>query len=260
MATFEHPINGHRVKATSILTPLWALLFGFFFFAYHGVWTHAVITFFLGPVLWPIIFFAWPVWVLASIIYALAAPSILRNHYLSHGWSSVQSDRGEAQTQNGGLGLGFTVLALAVVLAGAGSYRLVENWATPKTSSVITASTTSSQPTIVHVSAPENTSVLPAPPQGLPEIDIAKLCRKEAEAGNWVVQSCLGQEREALEQLRNQWSKLPAPVKEACLKRSQAANQGYWLIGACVDQELKAKGEGRITKTKSASSNSKPKQ
>jgi len=74
---FKNPTNGH----TESVGPawLWALLFGVFYFAYKGMWTHAIIGFALAFVTFGI---SW-------VIYAILAPGLVRKHYLQRGWVPV---------------------------------------------------------------------------------------------------------------------------------------------------------------------------
>jgi asparagine N-glycosylation enzyme membrane subunit Stt3 len=75
---FENPKNGYREERSSPW--LWCLLFGFIYFAYVGVWRHAVVAFLLcGPTFG----FSW-------LIYPLFADDIVRNHYLRQGWTEVK--------------------------------------------------------------------------------------------------------------------------------------------------------------------------
>ena len=77
MSTFKNPTNGH----TESVGPawLWALLFGAFYFAYKGMWTHAII----GLIL------AIPTFGVSWVLYAVAAPSLLRKRYLHNGWLPI---------------------------------------------------------------------------------------------------------------------------------------------------------------------------
>jgi ribosomal protein L37E len=78
---FQNPTNGHIEE---IRNPgLWSFLFGFFYFAVHGIWTHAVAGLLLGV---PTIGLSW-------LIYPFYAEGIVRRHYLKLGWTDVTSDR-----------------------------------------------------------------------------------------------------------------------------------------------------------------------
>ena len=48
MSVFRNPANGY--EETAELAWLWCLLFGCFYFAAKGVWTHPVAAFFLAIV------------------------------------------------------------------------------------------------------------------------------------------------------------------------------------------------------------------
>lgn len=78
MLTFQHPTNGYQKH----LVAPWggALFLGPIYFALHGLWVHVV----LGAALayWTI--------GLSWIVYAFAAKSIIRNGYLSKGWTEVR--------------------------------------------------------------------------------------------------------------------------------------------------------------------------
>ena len=74
---FRNPANGY-VEA-SAHAGLWCLLFGCFYFAYKGVWSHAVIAFFLACVTAG----------LSWLIYPFFARQIIERQYLRRGWQRV---------------------------------------------------------------------------------------------------------------------------------------------------------------------------
>ncbi|MDC3385625.1 hypothetical protein OAW67_00505 [Planktomarina sp.] len=76
--TFENPQNGYR-ETVSRFAWVWALLFGFLYFAFKGVWRHALIGLLLGLVTAG---FSW-------LIYPFFARSIVANHYRRQGWVEV---------------------------------------------------------------------------------------------------------------------------------------------------------------------------
>lgn len=76
MAKFTNAANGYTVRATTSFTWLWCLLFGFLFFAYKGVWRHAVIGLVAAMFTFGI---SW-------LIYPFFASAIIRNHYREQGW------------------------------------------------------------------------------------------------------------------------------------------------------------------------------
>jgi hypothetical protein len=76
---FQNPTNGY-VETVS-LAPLWTLLFGGFYFATRGVWTHFVAGFVLACVTFTLSWF----------IYPLFANQIMRTHYLRRGWIEVSA-------------------------------------------------------------------------------------------------------------------------------------------------------------------------
>ena len=74
---FENPTNGYRESVSSPW--LWVLLFGTFYFAVKGVWTHAIVSLVLALLTVGI---TW-------LIYPFFASGIMRRHYLSKGWKEV---------------------------------------------------------------------------------------------------------------------------------------------------------------------------
>jgi len=72
---FRNPVNGYQVDVS--LAWLWVLLFGAIYFAVKGVWTH-----FIGGLLLGMVTLG-----LAWLVYPFYACRIMRNHYLSMGWS-----------------------------------------------------------------------------------------------------------------------------------------------------------------------------
>ncbi len=74
---FENPSNGSREESSKPW--LWTLLFGSFYFAFKGVWNHAVIGFFLAFVTLGLSWFAYPFF----------ANEIVRKHYLKKGWKEL---------------------------------------------------------------------------------------------------------------------------------------------------------------------------
>lgn len=76
-------MNGYEERGATPFTWLWTLLFGCFYFAYKGVWRHAVIAFFL----------AFPTALLSWLVYPFFSHGIIDRHYLRSGWTRVQSER-----------------------------------------------------------------------------------------------------------------------------------------------------------------------
>ena len=74
---FRNPANGYQVDVS--LAWLWVLLFGAIYFAVKGVWTH-----FIGGILLGMVTFG-----LAWLVYPFYACRIMRNHYLSMGWTEA---------------------------------------------------------------------------------------------------------------------------------------------------------------------------
>ena len=73
---FTNPSNGYSVRATTPFTWLWCLLFGFFYFAYKGIWRHAIIGFLVAILT---LGFSW-------LAYPFFASWIVRSHYRERGW------------------------------------------------------------------------------------------------------------------------------------------------------------------------------
>ena len=71
---FENPANGYQEEATNC--GLWCFLFGPFYFAAKGVWTHAFIS--AGAAL--------ATGGLSWIVYPFYATRIVRTNYLRKGW------------------------------------------------------------------------------------------------------------------------------------------------------------------------------
>ena len=77
MSTFKNPQNGFTERVGAAW--LWALLFGAFYFAWRGMWTHAIIGIILAI---PTVGISW-------VAYAILAPKLVRRHYLTRGWVPV---------------------------------------------------------------------------------------------------------------------------------------------------------------------------
>lgn len=75
--TYRNPTNGLTERPR--LTWLWALLFGVFYFAWRGIWRHALIGAALGILTVGI---SW-------VLYAFFAPGIVHRDYLRRGWQPV---------------------------------------------------------------------------------------------------------------------------------------------------------------------------
>jgi len=74
---FENTANGYR--ETPSIPWLWTLLFGSFYFAFKGIWSHAFISFVLACVTVGLSWF----------IYPFFARGIVRTHYLKRGWKEI---------------------------------------------------------------------------------------------------------------------------------------------------------------------------
>lgn len=75
---FENPSNGYRKNLSACW--FWVLLFGVFYFAIKGVWTHVFAGILLGIIT---VGFSW-------LIYPFFASGIMRNHYLTKGWIEIR--------------------------------------------------------------------------------------------------------------------------------------------------------------------------
>jgi hypothetical protein len=74
---FRNPSNGYVETVSHPM--LWTFLFGCFYFAFKGVWSHAVLGFVAAILTSGLSWF----------IYPLFAPAIMRSHYLRNGWTPV---------------------------------------------------------------------------------------------------------------------------------------------------------------------------
>lgn len=73
-SAFRNPANGYEVDVGSPF--VWAFLFGVFYFAYKGVWIHAIIGLAL----------AFMTFGLSWIVYPFFARKVIVQHYLNKGW------------------------------------------------------------------------------------------------------------------------------------------------------------------------------
>ena len=74
---FQNPSNGYIEESSNC--GLWTLLFGFFYFAVKGIWTHAVVGFLVACCTFGI---SW-------LIYPFFATEIVRKSYLKRGWREI---------------------------------------------------------------------------------------------------------------------------------------------------------------------------
>ena len=79
MAQYQNPANGYVAEANGPYSWLWCLLFGFFYFAVKGIWTHAVIGLVLAILTSG----------LSWLIYPFFVYSITETHYQKLGWYKV---------------------------------------------------------------------------------------------------------------------------------------------------------------------------
>jgi len=75
---FRNPSNGYTEKVSGFAW-LWTLLFGGFYFAVKGVWTHAIVGLLIVA----------PTFGISWLVYPFFARSIMRTHYLRKGWIEV---------------------------------------------------------------------------------------------------------------------------------------------------------------------------
>lgn len=83
MAKFRNPSNGYTQSVHPLTAFAGCLLFGVLYFAYKGVWRHAIISFFAALMTFGI---AW-------IIYPFFAYQCVRTAYLERGWQEVGHGR-----------------------------------------------------------------------------------------------------------------------------------------------------------------------
>src|SRR6185369_15110860 len=103
MMAFRNTANGYveKIRAPFLFT----LLFGCFYFAVRGVWTHAIASFFLAMMTAGI---SW-------LLYPFFASQIMRTHYLRRGWIEVWPPAAQGRALDAQ-----TLLILAVlIVAGA---------------------------------------------------------------------------------------------------------------------------------------------
>lgn len=74
---YKHPANGHTERVGPAW--LWVLLFGVFYFAFRGMWRHAILLFVL---VLPTLGIAW-------VYYIVTARAQVRADYLRRGWLPV---------------------------------------------------------------------------------------------------------------------------------------------------------------------------
>jgi hypothetical protein len=76
---FRNPANGYEERIESAW--LWTLLFGCFYFAVKGVWTHAIAAFLLALMTYG----------LSWLVYPFFANRIMETHFLRKGWIKVNA-------------------------------------------------------------------------------------------------------------------------------------------------------------------------
>jgi hypothetical protein len=91
--TFRNPANGYEEQYDQAW--LWCLLFGGFYFAAKGIWTHAVVG--LGLAVMTV--------GLSWFVYPFFAEQIVRRHYLRRGWTLVVEPAAPAATPHKPVGM-----------------------------------------------------------------------------------------------------------------------------------------------------------
>jgi len=81
---FKNPVNDY-IEEISVIVWFWMLLFGPFYFAFKGIWGHAVGSAVL------VVLTAGIAW----FIYPFFSKSIIKKHYLRHGWIEIENDYNE---------------------------------------------------------------------------------------------------------------------------------------------------------------------
>jgi hypothetical protein len=76
---FKNSSNGY--VETASVPWLWTLLFGAFYFAVKGIWTHCIVSLIIGILTCG----------LSWLVYPFFANSIVRNHYLKNGWIELDN-------------------------------------------------------------------------------------------------------------------------------------------------------------------------
>jgi hypothetical protein len=84
-----NPATGHAEKVTTAVSWLWALLWAPLYYAFKGIWIHAILSF---VVYWVIagglaLFTLGAAPLLIGLLYAFFNKTIVRNHFLAKGWT-----------------------------------------------------------------------------------------------------------------------------------------------------------------------------
>jgi hypothetical protein len=85
---FEHPLNGHR-ETVSRLSHLWMLLFGIFYLMMKGLWPHVAVWVMIALFTMAAPIFGITAALIAWIVYAVMAPSLIAANYRRKGWRAV---------------------------------------------------------------------------------------------------------------------------------------------------------------------------
>ena len=81
MRRFKNPVNGHIVDVDNTMVVIGAFFLGPIFFFCIGEIGHGLGNFFIGLILWALLL-GWIVW----IAYAVGAPEIVRQKWLTKGY------------------------------------------------------------------------------------------------------------------------------------------------------------------------------
>jgi hypothetical protein len=73
---FQNPSNGYIVKGNGKFAILWAVLFGPFYFAYKGLWLHALLSAVAAVLTMGF----------GALIYGFFGPGLVNRHYQHRGW------------------------------------------------------------------------------------------------------------------------------------------------------------------------------
>lgn len=92
--------NKNNYTETSKVPFLGCLIFGFLYFAYKGIWRHALISFVLAILTGG----------LAWLVYPFFASGIVRNNYLRNGWEEVEGNETKNYNYGGYIALVFLII------------------------------------------------------------------------------------------------------------------------------------------------------
>ncbi len=76
---YRNPVNGYEECGVTNLSPVWAFLFGSFYWIFRGVWHHALLSFLLALM----------TMLISHFIYPFFTHKIMRSHYARQGWIEI---------------------------------------------------------------------------------------------------------------------------------------------------------------------------